>query len=583
MKAIMVMFDSLVRNYLEPYGGEDTPNFRRLAEKCVTFDTHYCNSLPCMPARRELHTGRCNFLHRSWGPMEPFDDSMPELLRKSGVYTHLISDHRHYWEDGGATYHTRYSSWEVSRGQEGDPWKPQVDVGEADPSPYGAPDNPYSPPRPIARFDRANRPFIREKKDMPQVRTFDKGLEFLDRNHGADRWFLQIETFDPHEPFYVPGAEDEKLDWPPYCPVREGEDFVSRVRRRYKALLKICDEQLGRVLDKMDEYGLWEDTMLLVNTDHGFLLGEHGWWGKSVMPLYEELVHTPLFLYDPRNRLGGVRCSALTENIDLAPTLLDFFSVDIPGRMTGKPLRPAAERKEALHDYALFGIHGGYLNVTDGRYVLLAPPVTKDNTPLFEYTLMPTHMASFFSKKELSGAVLEEGKPWTGGTPVLRIPRATAPLPADPFRFGLRLYDLREDPGQRNVLEDETVLRRMLSLLLRALRAEECPEEQYRRMGLPMDEKALSPEACRAYAAACRETVDCGGLRPWPREVSAMYRAVSCRFPAAAPAVLAKIRAVEARGGAVTAEAMEAAILGAVAPAERAEALYYAFLNARTS
>ena len=130
MKAILLLFDSLNRHCLEPYGCDwtHTPNFRRLAERSVRFDRCYAGSLPCMPARRELHTGRYNFLHRSWGPVEPYDDSMPELLKKNGVYTHLISDHQHYWEDGGATYHTRYSSWECVRGQEGDNWQPLVDA-----------------------------------------------------------------------------------------------------------------------------------------------------------------------------------------------------------------------------------------------------------------------------------------------------------------------------------------------------------------------------------------------------------------------------------------------------------------------
>ncbi|WP_318153453.1 sulfatase-like hydrolase/transferase [Paenibacillus vietnamensis] len=68
------------------------PNFRRLSEKSVTFDTAYIGSMACMPARRELHTSRHNFLHRSWGPIEPFDDSMPELLKTNGVYTHLVTD-----------------------------------------------------------------------------------------------------------------------------------------------------------------------------------------------------------------------------------------------------------------------------------------------------------------------------------------------------------------------------------------------------------------------------------------------------------------------------------------------------------
>ncbi|MBT3226260.1 MAG: sulfatase-like hydrolase/transferase, partial [Deltaproteobacteria bacterium] len=111
MKAIMVMFDSLNRHMLPMYGCDwmKTPNFERLAKRSVVFDTAYVGSMPCMPARRELHTGRLNFLHRGWGPIEPFDDSVPEILKKNGIYTHLSTDHYHYWEDGGATYHERYN------------------------------------------------------------------------------------------------------------------------------------------------------------------------------------------------------------------------------------------------------------------------------------------------------------------------------------------------------------------------------------------------------------------------------------------------------------------------------------------
>ena len=78
MRAITIMYDSLNRKYLPCYGDMVSimPNFRRLQEKTVTFDRFYVGSLPCIPARRELHTGRYNFMHRCWGPLEPFDDSV---------------------------------------------------------------------------------------------------------------------------------------------------------------------------------------------------------------------------------------------------------------------------------------------------------------------------------------------------------------------------------------------------------------------------------------------------------------------------------------------------------------------------
>ena len=135
MKAIIMMFDTLTRKYLSAYGNEwvHTPEFKRLEAHTVTFDNFYAASLPCMPARRDLHTGRCSFLHRMWGPLEPFDVSVMERLKEHGVYTHLVTDHSHYWEDGGATYHNRYSTWEGFRGQEGDRWKPSLGAASRPP------------------------------------------------------------------------------------------------------------------------------------------------------------------------------------------------------------------------------------------------------------------------------------------------------------------------------------------------------------------------------------------------------------------------------------------------------------------
>ncbi|MEG1427389.1 MAG: sulfatase-like hydrolase/transferase, partial [Oscillospiraceae bacterium] len=185
MRAVMVMFDSLNRHLLETYGCEETltPNFKRLAEKSVQFNRCYAASLPCMPARRELHTGRYNFLHRSWGPMEPYDDSMPSLLKMNGIHSHLVSDHGHYWEDGGATYHTRYSTWENFRGQEGDPWKGVVGgVEDNDPNLIA-----FTGYRGLLyNQDRINRSYLKNPCDHPQTKTFAAGLEFLETNKEQD-------------------------------------------------------------------------------------------------------------------------------------------------------------------------------------------------------------------------------------------------------------------------------------------------------------------------------------------------------------------------------------------------------------
>ena len=128
MKAIMVMFDSLNRHFLPNYGCDWTvmPQFQRLSEKTLTFDCFYGGSMPCMPARRELQTGRNNFQHSSTSPMQPFDDSVITRMKEAGIYTHISTDHFHYWQDGGSCYLTKFDSHEIVRGQQGDPWMGQV-------------------------------------------------------------------------------------------------------------------------------------------------------------------------------------------------------------------------------------------------------------------------------------------------------------------------------------------------------------------------------------------------------------------------------------------------------------------------
>ncbi|MEW2502413.1 sulfatase-like hydrolase/transferase [Amycolatopsis sp. NPDC047767] len=416
MRAIVVLFDTLNRRYLPPYGatGVHAPQFERLAEAAVTFDNCYAGSMPCMPARRELHTGRYNFLHRSWGPLEPFDDSVPELLSRHGVHTHLVTDHRHYWEDGGATYHNRFDTYEFFRGQEGDRWKGQV----ADPD---IPEPAVGARRASAMIRQhwVNRQHFLKPGQHPQTLTVDAGLEFLGTNAGEQDWFLQIECFDPHEPFvatedhrarYSLQHEGPKYDWPGYRRVTEQPGDTVRVRDEYRALLSMCDSSLGRVLDAMDTHGLWDDTLLIVCTDHGLLLGEHGWWGKNVQPWYDENIHTPLFVWDPRTGARGERRAELVQTVDFGPTLLDFFGVPRPPDMQGLPMTGATTREACL-----FGSFGAHVNVTDGRYVYLRASATPANEPLFEHTLMPTHMNTRFSPAELRDAELIPPLPFTKG------------------------------------------------------------------------------------------------------------------------------------------------------------------------
>ena len=491
MKAIMVMFDSLNRRFLPPYGCDWTvaPNFARLAQKTVAFDNSYVCSMPCMPARRELHTGRYSFLHRSWGPLEPFDDSMPEILKKSGIYSHLVSDHYHYWEDGGANYHCRYSSWDAIRGQESDPWIGQVK----------APAMSEHLGQSRRQYDIV-RQHIRCEERMPQAQTMAGGLEFLRRNANEDNWFLHIETFDPHEPFFSQQAwkdlypHDYKgphFDWPKYQKVTEPREAVEHCRYEYAALLSMCDHYLGKVLDLMDELDLWKDTMLIVNTDHGFLLGEHDWWAKCAMPFYDEVAHTPLFIWDPRSGKKNERRQSLVQTIDLAPTVLEYFGKPIPVDMQGVPLRETIATDKPVREAGLFGMFGGHVNVTDGRYVYMRSCASPDNAPLYEYTLMPAHMNKPFGVDELQDTRIAEPFSFTKGCRLMKIAGRSWRL----LDFTTMLFDLQTDPKQEHPLHDEAIEVKMIDHLVRLMQWNDAPPEQYERLGLP------APHALTTVAA----------------------------------------------------------------------------------
>lgn len=483
MKAIMVMFDSLNRRMLPPYGCDwvHAPNFERLAKRSVAFDRFYIGSMPCMPARRELHTGRYNFLHRSWGPLEPFDDSMPQILKEHGVYSHLVSDHGHYWEDGGCTYHPRYSSWEIARGQEGDPWK-------------GVVKDPTLPPHvgQLWRQDAVNRSYLTTVASQPQAVTFARGLEFMETNREQDSWYLQIETFDPHEPFFT-HEEFKKLypheyrgpqfDWPKYERVTETPEQVQHLRYEYAALVSMCDHHLGLVIDTMDRYDMWSDTMLIVNTDHGFLLGEHDWWAKCVQPFYSEVAHIPLFIWDPRWGKQGERRGSLVQTIDLPATLLEYFGLDRPADMLGRPLARTIADDTPVRESCLFGIHGGHVNITDGRYVYMRAPVSADNSPVFNYTVMPTHMRSRFSLQELATAQLSPPFSFTKGVPLMKM-KATRQRWADAHEFGTMLFDLEADPEELHPISDAKVESHLTEAMITLMKANDAPKEQFERLGL---------------------------------------------------------------------------------------------------
>ncbi len=516
MKTVFVLFDSLNRLALGAYGGTAiaTPNFDRFANKAVTFDKHYVGSLPCMPARRDLHTGRLNFMHRHWGPLEPFDDSFARILSQNGVYSHLISDHLHYFEDGGWGYATAFDSWDFIRGQEYDSIKALVTPPVArlrekfDERHY--PMESLKDGQTITRgsIDKIawkksrgaiNRDFLKEESDFPTAKCFASAFEFLELNSEAEDWFLQLECFDPHEPFVAPerfhetyksGYNGKILDWPMYEKSTNSTQEIAEIRGNYAALVAMCDEYFGKLLDYFDANDLWKDTALVLTTDHGFLLSEHEWWGKNRTPYYEEISHIPLMIWHPEHAgSSGARRTSLTQTPDLMPTFLDFHACAVPPSVTGASLVPLMDDDAPVHESVALGMFAGPVCATDGRYSYFLYPDDLSGENLNLYTLMPTHMMSQFDISELQTSELAGPFDFTKGAPVLKIrmnPKNNQ-LGTDGHMLEnceTALFDLDTDPRQENPLDQPAIVGRLAEQISRHFARHDAPNELYAHFGL---------------------------------------------------------------------------------------------------
>ena len=503
MKCVFLLFDSLNRHALSCYepGARPTPNFERLARHSTVFERHFVGSLPCMPARRDIQTGRLNFLHRGWGPLEPFDHSLAALLRDAGVYTHLITDHYHYFEDGGAGFHGRYSSWEFIRGQEKDKWRPAIKTDSARwAERFHERQHDFSPDIDSKLPYYVNRDHLEATGAFPLAQCFEAASGFLDAHAREDNWFLHLECFDPHEPFFAPerflkdfpdALAGKVFDWPSYGRSDLEPALLRALRANYEALVAACDHYVGRLLDCFDRHDLWRDTWLVMSTDHGLLLGEKEYLGKNRPPFYNEIAHIPLTVAAPRTSgIAPGRAQALTQAIDLMPTVLGMFGQPVPPEVTGKSLIPAMRGQASIRaGGCIFGQFGAAINYTDGRHSYFLYPHQPYEADLYQYTLMPAHMRTFFEASEFEAAETTRSLSFTRGYPVWRLPVQKDAKANMTRRYPLleardALFDLAADPAQRVPLNDATLAAQMRTAIRTLMLENDAPPEMFARYGL---------------------------------------------------------------------------------------------------
>ena len=499
MNVINVLIDSLNFHALQAYQDThvQTPNFSRFAERAAIFDNHFISSAPCMPARRELFTGRQEFLWRGWGHVEPWDRHLAAEAGANGCVTQIVTDHYHYWEDKAHGYFEPFHGVEFVRGSENDMW----DTAPVDDAPgwarainrarYG---NPNSRSR---CFDGRGTQYYANarnwliEEEFPAAQVMSRAADWLEANHEHERFMLWIESFDPHEPFHVPepyrsmytgGIDSPDFNpWPPYQVQEETERFVRNasanelawIRAQYEGNVTMVDAWLGRLWNRMDELNLWDNTAVIVTTDHGHDLCYNGLdnptiWAKF-FPHPESHARIPLMIWHPQHPGNGRRINALSNALDVSATLRDMLDIEQPNEPHGRSLMPLLRGETDRHrELLLYGTFAAGCVVSDEDWTLAQS--SRPEGPLNWYSTTGMNSAPDMTSGHFIPGV---------ETPQWRVP--AQPRVCPDYLWSREEFSL----APRNLHAQEPARVRRMQELLRAGLAEcEAPPETLARLGL---------------------------------------------------------------------------------------------------
>jgi len=199
MNIILIISDTFRRDYLGCYGNKwiSTPNLDRFAKKSVIFDRAYAASFPTVPNRMDIVTGRFTFTYRQWEPLPRDEVTLAEILSEAGYTTMLIADTPHILEDG-YNFDRGFTGWEWIRGQETDRYM-------TDPVEVKLPCASHKLRNPeIVKRHLRNISHRQSEEDCFVAQTMLKAAKWLERNYRQEKFFLWVDTFDPHEPWDAP-------------------------------------------------------------------------------------------------------------------------------------------------------------------------------------------------------------------------------------------------------------------------------------------------------------------------------------------------------------------------------------------
>ena len=388
-----------------------TPNLDALARQSVSFTRAFGEGQPTLQMRRAFFTGRRSFPWRynfdrrghwhhapGWHKIPPDQDTLAEVLVQRGYCTGMVADAYHMFKPT-MNYTRGFCSYDFIRGQETDNWRGGT-LDEIEAQLRAHTHEPLDSPR-IARLAQYlwNQRDREREEDYQCARVFRAAMRWLDDNAANAPFFLWIDSFDPHEPWDPPAAyADAYYPYDGVDLIFPSNDATPEEQERIKALywgeVTLVDNWAGAFLQHMDALQLWEDTIVVLTSDHGTELMDHGRFGKGAEEMHPFNTRIPLYIRHPDGPRGEA-IDAFVQSHDLMPTLLRLLDVPYANVDGSDAWSLVTGERQQLRDHVVTGWAsfvtgnaGGRASVRDDEWNYVA--TVHEMTPGPELYHLPT-------------------------------------------------------------------------------------------------------------------------------------------------------------------------------------------------
>jgi len=366
---IVICLDTLRWDHLGCYGNQEiqTPGIDGLAERATRFEAAYCASFPTIPMRTDAFTGNVNWPVYGWKPLGEEEVTVTACLKEAGYHTAFIHDTGNMVSGGfGADF--------------------DEDIFLGPPEGWEANEVNVELPVPREHMRQSAGGFIRDRaqsllyeheSDWPVARTMMAASEWLEDNYKREGFFLWVDSFEIHEDWHAPehytehySSDYQGLDYSypnyGYTDIYQPHE-LQRMRDRYAAEVSLTDRWVAHLLRQIETTRLFDNSMVVLLSDHGMYIGEHERTGKHTVdptdawPIYDEVGRLPLLISMPGSAEAKTTRS-LVQPADLMPTILELGGVEQSAQpeMYGKSMvRLLAGETDRHHDHVFSSCHSG--------------------------------------------------------------------------------------------------------------------------------------------------------------------------------------------------------------------------------